>query len=299
MTSTVQAVLRSLRDTLVPAAQESALAESELILQHVLGCDRSTLYLRAADRVLDERESARVDSIALRRGAGEPLAYVLGVVHFCSLELAVSPDVLIPRPETEILVEAVLANEQAHRARFVDMGIGSGAISAALLNQRPFWTGIGIDSSFAALRIARRNCPADRLGILSADVLSCVKNPRSKDRTAAANKTLCATERGFDFIVSNPPYVSDEEMLQLDESVRLFEPRQALAGGKEGTDFYAILATKGKDILKRGGRLYCEIGSTQGVKVPKLLGDKHWENIRVLSDLAQRPRVVMAVCNNL
>ena len=163
MTSTVQAVLRPFVTRLSRRRRKALSCGIGAYPPARVGVRQEHAVPSGGGPVLDERESARVDSIAGAGVQASPLPYVLGVAHFCSLELAVSPDVLIPRPETEILVEAVLANEQAHRARFVDMGIGSGAISAALLNQRPFWTGIGIDSSFAALRIARRNCPRTAL----------------------------------------------------------------------------------------------------------------------------------------
>jgi|WetSurMetagenome_2_1015567.scaffolds.fasta_scaffold00008_73 release factor glutamine methyltransferase len=279
----LSALLRSLSQNLRPVAEGLSLSEAERILEHTLRCTRSELYLCPKRPIRDE-EIRRVDDVLLRRLTGTPLPYVLGVAHFFALDLAVTPDVLIPRPETEMLVETVLVHERASRRRFLDIGTGSGAIAAALTENRRDWTGIGVDCSRAALRIARMNCGKRDVRLLCCDMLSALKNIPAP-----------AASSGFDFIVSNPPYVSADEMERLDESVRLFEPREALFGGAEGIDFYETLAAQGKNVLVKGGRLYCEIGATQSQKVTRLFGRRGWRNIGVFSDLAGRPRVVMAV----
>jgi release factor glutamine methyltransferase len=282
MTADLLTNLRSARDRLTPVAGNLALAEAELILQHVLNCARSDLYLSPA-RKTSEREDARIEDFIRRRLTGEPLPYVLGVAYFHSLGIVVTPEVLIPRPETEILVETILEHEHAEQCRFADMCTGSGAISAALSCNRPQWHGIATDCSITALRIAKKNCPKARVNMLCCDMFSAVKN-LSGFRTPPA----------FDFIVCNPPYVSAEEMVHLDESVRLFEPPVALAGGIDGLDFYKVLAAFGKNVLKAGGRLYCEIGATQEEKVCALFADNGWSTIKCFPDLTNRARVVMA-----
>jgi release factor glutamine methyltransferase len=300
MATTFSALLRSTRDALLPIADELSLSEAERILQHVLRCQRSDLYL-SPTRLVDGQQRARVDTFIKRRLTGEPLQYVLGIAHFYSLSLVVGPDVLIPRPETEILVETVLAHEKANHERYLDFGVGSGAICAALALNRPRWHGVGLDVSPAALRIARINCPPLKVKLLCCNALSAIRTlsvaggiARSYSEQSfgavAGNAAAC-----FDFIVSNPPYVSDGEMLQLDDSVKLFEPHEALDGGRNGLDFYDILARESKRILAPGGRLYCEIGATQGQQVVDLLRRNEWKEIRIVPDLAQRSRVVFAV----
>ncbi|HMD67328.1 MAG TPA: peptide chain release factor N(5)-glutamine methyltransferase, partial [Chitinivibrionales bacterium] len=288
------------RDRLAPVAGDTALPEAELMLQHVLHCTRSDLYLSQA-RKASQRENACIEAIIQRRCSGEPLPYVLGVAHFHSLELVINHDVLIPRPETETLVETVLAHEPAEQCRFVDMGTGSGAISAALAQSRPQWHGIAIDCSIAALHIAQRNCLKARVSLLCCDMISAFKNLSGVMTSVPIRSTIGSeseihdiSKRGFDFVVSNPPYVSDNEMLKLDDSVRLFEPLVALGGGMDGLDFYELLSSQAKNILVPGGRLYCEIGASQEEKISRLLAGYGWNAISFFPDLTGRARVVMA-----
>ena len=299
MASDLLALLRSARDKLAPVAGDTSLPEAEEILEHVLQCTRSELYLSA--RKTSERENASIENLIRQRLTGEPLPYVLGVTHFHSVDLVVTPDVLIPRAETEILVETILAHEHSQPCRFIDLCTGSGAISAALVSRRPQWHGIATDCSLAALRIARNNCPKARVSMLCCDMFSAVKNLSTVRATASPRSMVGGTSSNddksrhkFDFVVSNPPYVSDDEMQKLDESVRLFEPLVALAGGEDGLDFYELLATQAKNVLIPGGRFYCEIGASQEEKVPRLLTGHGWNSIRTFPDLAGRTRIVMA-----
>jgi release factor glutamine methyltransferase len=276
--------LELLKNSLAPVAQESALAEAETILKHVLACTRSDLYL-ASHSTLDREKTSCIDAIVKRRLTGEPLPYVLGKAHFYSLELTVNPDVLIPRPETEVLVEIILKNEQEPHCKFIDVGIGSGAIAAALCDNRISWQGLGIDISCKALSTARKNCGVNA-SLICCDMLSSFKH-------------IGASSQGFDFIASNPPYIAENEFADLDKSVLLFEPKLALYGGIDGLDFYRILAREGKRIIKPGGRIYCEIGFSQGEKTADILKNNGWGNVRVFNDLANRPRVVTAHLNNV
>jgi release factor glutamine methyltransferase len=278
-------ILETLQTSLSPVSQECALYESEQILQHLLKCSRSDLYLKGS-RPFSEEENSRIRAIVERRLSGEPLAYILGSVFFYSMEISVNRGVLIPRPETEILVDTVLKNERSEHCSFIDLGTGSGAILAVVCRDRPLWHGIGMDNSLAALETAQQNCSSGKSAFLCCDIFSPIKIFETKNN-------------GFDFIVSNPPYVSDSEMRQLDPSVSRYEPYSALFGGKDGMDFYKILAAEGKKILKPGGRIYCEIGCSQGEKTKKIFSEASWNNIKTVNDLTNRPRVMVAACNNL
>jgi len=268
----VLGLLNTLKSELAQVAGELALSEAEQILQYVFHRSRSDLYLSSKELISNEKQN-EIDVIVQRRKLHEPLPYIFNKAFFHSMEFFVDRNVLIPRPDTEILVETILNSEKTTNCFFLDLGIGSGAISAILAKQHPPWRGIGTDISIAALHIATMNCPTNVFP-LNADALSAFKPGHY-----------------FDFIVSNPPYVSAKEMNELDDSVIKYEPETALYGGRDGLDFYRILSEKAKDILKPEGRLYCEIGYGQGETAKELLATQGWRDIRVLSDLAGRPRV--------
>jgi release factor glutamine methyltransferase len=263
--------LYSIKSQLLSVSGEFALSDAERILMQILQFSRSDLYLSSKESISKEKLD-EINVIVERRKHHEPLPYIFNTAYFHSMEIFVDRSVLIPRPDTEILVETILKSEKQPDCFFLDMGIGSGAISAILAKENPHWKGIGADISQAALCIAKKNCP-DTISLLNADALSAFKTAR------------------FDFIVSNPPYVSAKEMKELDESVSRFEPAVALLGGEDGLKFYRILAENAKEHLKAGGRLYCEIGNTQKDAVTELLAAGCWKDIRVMNDLAGRPRV--------
>jgi release factor glutamine methyltransferase len=271
----VASVIRRLAGELSPVSRELSRSEAERIVEHVLQCSRSELYGNARKQVTPEQHR-RIRSIARHRLSGTPLAYALGSAYFYNGEISVTPEVLIPRPETEVLIEVVLTRERESECLFLDMGCGSGNITAALLCERRDWRAVASDISIEALGVAALNC-ADRVCMVCADRLSALK---------ASN--------AFDFVVSNPPYVSEAEMDTLESSVADFEPRQALWGGVDGLDFYRCLAGNAARVLKPNGRLYCEIGATQDDAVRRILGHGGWSDILVHNDLANRPRVVTA-----
>jgi release factor glutamine methyltransferase len=272
---TVPNLLKEIKARLQPIAGECSLNEAEIILEHAMHCSRSDLYV-IAGRVISDDQHHEIDAVVKRRLTHEPLPYILGAVHFHSKEFIVSNAVLIPRPDTEVLVEKVLEMEPEGPCSFLDVGIGSGAIAESLADRRPRWVAVGIDISEQALKIARTNC-RDKIGLLCGNLYSAfIRGPL------------------FDFIVSNPPYISEKEMAELDPSVKGFEPICALYGGKDGLDFYRTLAEKSKDFLKKGGRIYCETGYAQGQTVRAVFSDNGWKNILQFPDLAGRPRVVVA-----
>jgi release factor glutamine methyltransferase len=238
-----------------------------------MNCSRSDLYL-GRNILIFSKLKTEIESIIERRKQFEPLPYILGKVYFHSKEFKVNEKVLIPRPETEILVETILTNEKQDRCFFLDMGIGSGAISAILSQKHEQWRGIGIDLSFSSLHIAKTNCPGN-IFLMNADLFTSIKP-----------KEL------FDFIVCNPPYISAQEMDDLDASVKNFEPFMALSGGNDGLDFYRILAQQAGIYLKPEGNLYCEIGSTQARAVHELLSAFSWTEIQIIQDLAGLARII-------
>jgi release factor glutamine methyltransferase len=204
---------------------------------------------------------------------------VLGSAYFHSKEFIVTKDVLIPRPDTEVLVETVLKLEKAQHCFFADIGIGSGAIAASIALQRPSWTALGVDISFPALKIAKKNCP-EHVFLCAADVFSAFK-----------------PQAVFDFIVSNPPYIAESEKQNLDSSVIDFEPHVALFDNADGLTFYKMFVKQANAYLKPGGSIYCEIGYSQGKDVAALFANNGWADVKTLPDLAGRDRVLVAKKN--
>jgi release factor glutamine methyltransferase len=263
-----------IKDQLSPVSGDSAQAEAELILEHVLNCSRSEVYERR-DNSITQSILSEIKLILKRRLLHEPLPYIFGKVYFHSREFIVDNHVLIPRPDTETLVEAILHNENGKDIAFLEIGVGSGAISAVLAQERPRWHCFATDISLHALFLAKRNCP-DTVHLACSDVFASIK-----------------PENSFDFIVSNPPYISEPEMAGLDASVKDYEPLQALFGGKDGLDFYRVFASQAGSFLKRGGRIYCEIGYEQGESAKTVFSSHQgWKNVEVFRDLAGRTRVV-------
>jgi release factor glutamine methyltransferase len=272
----IQNTLAHIQKALQKVSGPCSLHEAETILQFVLNCSRSELYASPAFSEIPDEILLSIEGIVNRRLADEPLAYILGSVYFYSTEIAVTRDVLIPRPETEVLVETVLKLEQTANLFFADIGTGSGAIVAVLLKERPLWHAIAADISRPALGVALRNVPG-RARLVCCDMLTALKN----------------TTHPFDFMVSNPPYVSKVEMAGLDKSVLSFEPHGSLYGGNDGLDLYRTLAHDATSVLKPGGRLYCEIGCDQSAAVREIFLSERWKSVKVLPDLANRPRVVV------
>jgi release factor glutamine methyltransferase len=271
---TITNTLQLIQEKLSVVSGEFALPEAERILTFLLNCSRSELYL-PQQKELPDVTLKKIQKIIKRRLKNEPLAYIIGSVYFYDREFIVTPEVLIPRPDTEILVEEVLKNEKRGACRFLDMGTGSGCIAAVLTEQNSGWKAVASDISFPALRIAKKNCP-ESVTLLCGDRLSGIKAL-------------------FDFIVSNPPYIKSQVLPTLDKSVRNFEPLRALNGGPDGLDFYRYLAKAAMPLLKDRGRIYCEIGYDQGKDVPEVFKEKGWKDISITKDFGNRPRVLQAI----
>jgi release factor glutamine methyltransferase len=256
---------------------------AELLMQFVLGCERAYLYAHP-ERELTADEHSRYDEVIRERARGCPTQYITGHQEFWGLDLLVSPAVLIPRPETEHVVETVLELVKEYpfagpgRLRMVDVGTGSGCIALALASELPHAEIHACDISDEALEIARIN--AARLA-LGGKVLF-----RKSDLLA-----VYAGEQ-FDFIISNPPYVGEADADKVEKQVREFEPRIAVFSGCEGMDVYRRLIPEARDHLRPGSWFVAEIGHSEEATVRELLAD--WIEIQVTPDLQGIARVIAA-----
>ncbi len=257
------------------AGCESPRVDAEILLAHVVGSSRAEL-LADLDGRLGERELADLDGLVARRERREPLAYVLGEWGFRRLTLTVDPRVLVPRPETEVVVErclALLAGLEAPRV--LDVGTGSGAIALAIADEHPGARVTALDSSAGALDVARAN--AARTGL------------RVELREGDLHEGLPIGP--WDLVVSNPPYVRSEEIDSLEPEVLQWEPRAALVG--EGAT--EAIATAAPGVLRAGGALVLEVADGDADRVAELLDAVGFTGIRVTHDLAGRERVVEGV----
>jgi release factor glutamine methyltransferase len=253
---------------------------AELLLMFTLGSDRAYLYAHP-ERELTAEEASRYRAALDERARGVPAQYITGHQEFWGMDLIVTPSVLIPRPETEHVIEAVLecvGLRAAGSLRIADVGTGSGAIALALAKELPHAEIQAIDISAAALEIARANAARYQLGRRI--------NFREAD-------LLTGTDDGFfDFVVSNPPYVGDSEEDSVQLEVRKFEPRGAVFAGPSGLEVIARLIPQARAALKPGGWLVMEISGTIAEEVARLLVD--WKEVQIRPDLQSIPRVVQA-----
>jgi release factor glutamine methyltransferase len=261
---------------------ESPELDARILVGHALGLDHTALAAAEARRLYADEEAA-VAALAQRRLACEPVARILGCKEFWSLTLRIDGATLVPRPETETVVEATLAAIEARGARaqtlrIADLGTGSGAILLALLSELPNALGLGCDVSTAALLVARDN--ARRLGLGRTHFVAC-------DMTAALR-------RPFDVIVCNPPYIASREIAALAPEVRDFDPRDALDGGPDGLDFYRTIAASAPALLSPQGVLVVELGAGQAQPVAALLAAAGLAPSPPRPDLMDVPRALVA-----
>jgi release factor glutamine methyltransferase len=262
-------------------------SSAEVLLAHVLSQDRLFLYLNY-DRPMEPQELSIFRNYIKRRVTGEPNQYITGVQEFWSLSFRVNPEVLIPRPETEVLVEAVLdfAQKKEHAATglsIVDIGTGSGAVAVALANELPNARVVAVDSSMQALQLARENARShqveQQLNFVCGDILGGISR---------------AVET-FDVVVSNPPYVSQTDFQQLPREIRDHEPYRALAGGPEGLQVIGRIIAQAPAVLRQKGCLFLEIGAGQADNVGDLVSKANsYGSFRILKDYSEMDRVLVA-----
>lgn len=252
----------------------------ETLLQKVLGVDRLYILLNL-ERVLSEDEEQLFNKFINERLNNRPIAYIVGNREFMGLDFFVKEGVLIPRPDTEVLVEEVIKLAKKKDAKnILDIGTGSGAITVSLAKYLENVKVTSVDISDIALEIGKRNAISnevdDRINFVKSDLFTNIDK-----------------ETKFDIIVSNPPYIKREVIDTLDKQVKDYEPYNALEGGVDGLDFYRAITKQAKNYLKKGGILAYEVGHDQSEDVSKLMEMDGYTNIYTLKDLQQIDRVVI------
>ena len=279
MSISIAEALRQASRALDQAGVAEARREAGSLLSHVIGRDRTFLISHAEDQLADD-DLERFKAVVARREAGEPTQYITGVQDFFGRAFRVTPDVLIPRPETELLVEAALEVMKAN-AVVCDVGTGSGCIAVTLLCERNDARGVAIDVSEAALEVARENAR------------ELLVEPRIDLRVSDCFDALDPGTHRFDLIVSNPPYVSARMLPGLQREVRDYEPGVALSPGEDGLSVIRRLLDESPRFLSSGGHLIMEIGFDQGEAFEQLIDKNVWTLQRIVPDLQGIPRIVV------
>lgn len=280
--ATLGTLLRSARHKLAESGIADAALDSRLLVEHFTGTSRSDAIARPG-MVVDSGAAAEVESALERRCRGEPVHRILGFREFYGLRLSLSPETLEPRPDTEVLVDAVLPFMRAVVARegecrVLDLGTGTGAIALALLANVPEATATAVDISDDALATATRN--AADLGL-------------SARFTAKKSDWFAQISGRYGVIASNPPYIGSQEIAALQKEVRLFDPLRALDGGEDGLGPYRIIAAGAAPRLEAGGLVAVEIGSTQRPDVTAIFEGEGFRLERTVADLAGNDRVLL------
>lgn len=259
---------------------DSPRANAEILLADILNCKRLDLYL-LFDRPLTEFELQRYREYLKRRGTFEPLQYITGKVEFYGIEILVDRSVLIPRPETEILVENIIKQCSAKtKLSILDIGCGSGNISIALAFNLTSAKITSTDISDEAIKIASQNAEQNNV----ADKITFVKHDILKEDLV--------NFKSFDIIVSNPPYVSKEKFSSLQKEITNFEPRVAVTDEKDGYTFFRVIAEKASKKLNDKGKLFFEIAEGQSNEVVQIMSTKNFTNIEIFQDYQSIDRIV-------
>ncbi len=281
---TAQDKLKKLSALFESAGIDDATKEAEMLVAGLLGISKVDLLLKNIP--LTAAQAEQLDALAARRASGEPMQYILGYVEFYGLTIHVGPGVLIPRPETELLVEQVIKDRgqkpedrEQGKLDILDLCTGSGCIALALANNFPYAQVYGVDRSDAALKYATKNAAANSINnvrLLSGDLYSPVKGMR------------------FDLIVSNPPYIPKDDIHTLQKEITDHEPVSALDGGIDGLDFYRRILAEAHLYLKTGGMVVLEIGIDQAKDIKQLAEDAGFGNIRFIKDYSGIERIFSA-----
>jgi len=262
---------------------ESPRINAELLLAHALNCKRLDLYL-SYDRPLNEDEVKLYREFIRRRIKSEPLQYIIGKVEFYGIEFNVNPSVLIPRQETEILVETVINSVNKDGSlKILDIGVGSGNISISLAKHLPYSKITATDISEQALETAKANAEMnnvlEKINFIKHDILSHNLNDE------------------FDIVVSNPPYISREEFPQLKDELKVYEPQNALTDFSDGLNYYRIISSKAKEFVKSKGKIFFEVGQGQVEDVKRILAENNFNEISIVKDYLKIDRVISGVKN--
>lgn len=285
---TIAGALREASETLRASGVEEPRREAASLLSHALSRDKTFLVTHSDELLTAEQLRSYLSNVG-RRAAGEPLQYIKGTQEFYGLDFEVDENVLIPRPETELLVETALEIlKETHAPLVCDVGTGSGCIAVSLLHTRPDARALALDVSPAALEVAARNAArngvGDRIDFLVSDCFD----------------ALASNEHGdtrFDLIASNPPYIAEDELESLQREVREHEPRLALTPGGDGLSVIRRLVSESPRHLKPGGHLLIEIGFGQHESVAALADARVWTLLGIRRDLQGIPRTVVLRLN--
>ena len=286
MQRTLLQILKKATDYLARQQVASARLDAEVLLANILNVERIQLYVQF-DRPMSQDELDRYKRDLIRRARGVPVAYITGVREFMSLPLKVGPGLLIPRPDTEVLVEQAIRRLEACRGqgrpqpRVIDAGTGSGAIACAIAHYAPWCQVLATDLSADALRYASENVRTlgleDRVTLVCGDLVQAVPPGWT----------------GATMVVSNPPYIASSAVPSLQKEIR-HEPAAALDGGPDGLHYYRRLAQEAPAVLAPGGWLLLEVGDGQADQVRSILASHGWSDLEVMPDYAGTPRVVVA-----
>ncbi len=295
---------QGLEERLKAAGSGNAKRAVEELSAHVLGCKPLEIYFRT----ITPEQQAELEKLIVRAEQGEPIQYIIGHVDFRGLEIHCDRRALIPRPETELLVQAVLnmvaeasslciqRQDAAATLKIADVGTGTGCIALSLLHELPNAEVIGVDISPEVLALAREN--AERLGLsdrfqtLESDLLGTFMVDAASCRVMQRLDAAATMGERFDIIVSNPPYILSDVCNQLDPSVKNFEPKLALDGGEDGLDLIRPLVEQAARVLKPSGGLFLEIGYDQGPAVFQCLENAGFQHVKIQKDLAGLDRIV-------
>ena len=275
---TVGDALSDARRKLSTAGVPGPHLDARLLVGHALGASIETI-VGHPNRSIDTERQAHLAALVDRRAKREPMAYILGHREFWSMPIRVTADTLVPRPESETLVEAVLkwVREPTAHVSILDLGTGSGCLLLALLSMLPNAWGVGVDASIGALAVARSN--ARFLG--------------AESRSWFFNGDWGSSVRGhFDIVISNPPYISEAEIPTLAPEIRQFEPRFALVGGADGLDCYRQIVPDLNRLLAPGGAAFLEVGAGSAAYVTEMIHDYGFQDIEIKNDLAGVARYV-------
>jgi release factor glutamine methyltransferase len=281
--SNIAETLKLASAALRAASVPNDLLDAQTLLAHALGCDRTYLIVNY-NQGLSQEQLENYERLIARRAAGEPLQYITGHQEFFGLDFEVTPAVLIPRPETEIIIEETIRLAQQNdltQPIIVDVGTGSGCIAVTLARElseaQVRATDISTEALAVALRNAERNGVVDRVQFIRADLLDGLP-----------------AEPFADFIISNPPYVAAHEIATLQREVRDWEPHQALTDYGDGLSFYRRLLQEAPPRLRTGGYFICEMGYTQAETITNMLSGDLWSEHYLLDDLQGIPRTLVA-----